>query len=258
MNWTVISAVNNQEVLNTCLLASPEVKDAEDIILQSGYSSAAAAYNQAMDRAKTDVLILAHQDVYLPAGWVEKLRQTLDHLAKADPNWAVLGVWGVNAAGEGVGNVYCTSAMETHGEGYEGVKEARTLDELLLVVRKSSGVRFDERLAGFHLYGTDICLEAERRGMKCYAISAFCIHNTNGYQMLPWDFWKSYLFMRRKWMQVLPVSAPCAKITFWCWPMIRINIRRSINTYLRKQKKGERLPDPGRLYRDNFSTGRVA
>jgi hypothetical protein len=127
----------------------------------------------------------------------------------------------------------------------------RSLDEAVLIVRKSSGVRFDESLPGFHMYGTDICQEANRRGMKAYAISSFCIHNTNGYNMLPWDFWKCYLIMRRKWRRQLPITTPCAKITFWCRPMIVWNVKQALNILLKRHKPGRRLPDPKRFYQEN-------
>ena len=43
-----------------------------------------------------------------------------------------------------------------------------TLDELLLVVRRDSPLRFDPEL-GFHLYGADLCLQAAERGLAVVA-----------------------------------------------------------------------------------------
>jgi Glycosyltransferase like family len=250
MNWTLISAVNNEAVLKSCLLNSSEAQAASEVILQTGFSSAALAYNDAIRKAKTDVLVFAHQDVYLPEGWAARVEQALTALEQVDPNWAVLGIWGIDASGRGTGDVYCTFSRRHLGGMFEGVREVRCFDEVLLIIRKSSGVRFDEELKGFHFYGTDIALEAARQGKKCYALSAFCIHNTNGYKMLPLEFWKNYFFMRRKWKRVLPIQAPCAKVTFWCWPMIKWNIVRCLHVALNKYHPGKRVPDPGLLYRD--------
>ena len=91
-----------------------------------------------------------------------------------------------------------------------------SLDEVVLIFRKSSGLMFDEYLPGYHLYGADICAEARRQGRKSYAISAFCIHNTNIGGILPLEFWKCYLFMRRKWMNSLPIHTPCTRISLSC------------------------------------------
>ncbi len=251
MNWTVISATNNDEVLKSCLLNSPDIQRASEVILQRGYSSAAAAYNSGLDKAKTDLVIFVHQDVYLPAGWIDSLQTALDRLSKTDPNWGVLGVWGVNkTCEEGTGFLYCTGLRRLIGDGFDGVHQVRSLDEVLLIVRKSSNLRFDEQLTGFHMYGTDICLEAGRRGMKSYAIPAFCIHNTNGYGMLPFSFWHGYFFMRRKWRSELPVATSCINITFWNWSMIIWNLDRAANIALGRHRAGVRVQDPSVLYRE--------
>ena len=256
MKWTLIAAVNNEAILKSCLLNTPEAQSASEILLQTGYTSAAAAYNDAIRKANTDILVFAHQDVYLPEGWGAALEKALEVLSKQDPDWGVLGVWGLDAAGKGAGDVYCTFAMKRLGGPFEGVSEVRTLDEVMLIVRKSSGLKFDEQMKGYHLYGTDICLQAQQRGMKCYAVSAFCVHNTNGYNLLPLEFWKYYFFIRRKWRAALPIFAPCAKITFGCWPMIKWNIRRRLNIMLKRHKPGKRVADPGQLYRERLSAGR--
>lgn len=249
MNWTLISATNNRQILNTCLLGSPEATKANECLLQEGYSSAACAYNAAIDKARNDVLVFAHQDVYLPPGWAARLQETLEWFDQNDPQWAVAGVWGVTRTGARHGFVYCTGLGRHLGGDFAPPVEVRTVDELLLVVRKSSGIRFDEQIPSYHMYGTDICLEAQHRGLKCYAISTFCIHNTNGYGMLPLEFWKCYLLMRRKWKKVLPIITPCAEITASCWSEFRSNLAQVKNILLGKHHPGKRVADPAQLYK---------
>jgi GT2 family glycosyltransferase len=247
MDWTVISTTNNEELLKSCLLSSPDIGDASEVILQKGYSSAASAYNAGLQMAKTDLVVFAHQDVYLPKGWIDALRSALDLLSKVDPNWGVLGVWGVDESGDsGTGFLYC-AANGKLGSAFAGLREVRSLDEVLLITRKSANLRFDERLSGYHMYGTDFCLEARRKGMKSYAIPAFCIHNTRGYRMLPWQFWSAYLFMRRKWRSELPIATSCIKVTFWCWPIVQWNVNRAANIALGRHRPGNRVEDPSRL-----------
>ena len=248
MDWTVISAINNESLLKSCLLNSPAVREASEVILQRGYTSAAAAYNNAIDKAQSDLLVLVHQDLYLPHGWLTSLRRALDHLSNVDPNWGVLGVYGVKTSGrERAGFVYCAESGRL-GHAFDGVQEVRSLDEIVLIIRKSSRLRFDEQLPGFHMYGADICLEAQRRGMKSYAISAFCIHNTSGYRMLPLQFWRCYLFMRKKWRAELPIATSCTEITFGCWPIIWWNVHRAANIALGRYRATTRLADPARFY----------
>ena len=52
-----------------------------------------------------------------------------------------------------------------------------TLDELLLVVRRDTPLRFDPALE-FHLYGADICLQARELGLAVVALAAPCHHNS--------------------------------------------------------------------------------
>jgi hypothetical protein len=257
MQWSIICAVNNQSVLRSCLLKSPDIQSATEVILQTGYSSAAAAYNSAIQKADTDLLVFVHQDVYLPPGWADYVQRALEWLSTRDPNWGVLGVWGVTESNDRAGHLYWTGAQGAPWKPFDGVKEVTSLDEVVLILRKSSGLRFDERLPGFHLYGSDICLEACRRGMKCYAVPAFCIHNTNEHNFLPFEFWKCCLFIRRKWRLALPITTPCMTITFWCWPMIRWILVRAVNLALGRDKPAHRVADPSDLYREFISRGIV-
>jgi hypothetical protein len=257
MNWTVICAANNDQVLKSCLLNSPDIRGASEVILQRGYNSAAAAYNSGLEKAKTDLVVFIHQDVYLPKGWIDSLQASLDRLSISDPKWGVLGVWGGIDAPGLPGYMYWTGVGGTAGEPFEGVREVMSLDEVVLILRKSSGLWFDERLPGFHMYGTDICLEARRRGRKCYVFSGFCLHNTNVYDLLPLEFWRNCLFVRRKWKSELPINTPCIDITWSCWPMIRWNLVRGVNIILRRHRPGKRVADPVALYEDLVNRGLV-
>lgn len=247
--WSVIAAVNNEQILKSCLLSSPDISSATEVLVQTGHPSAALAYNTGLDKATGDILVFAHQDVFLPPGWLKQLQQSLDWLARQDPDWAVAGVWGVKPDGSRAGCVYCTGLGCTLGRAGEPPVPVRTLDELLLIVRKSSGVRFDDRLPGYHFYATDICLAAERKGLKCYALSVFCVHNTNGYGMLPWQFWQTYWWMRNKWRNQLPVTTPCIEITPFGWPMLKWNVVQALNILLGRHQPGKRVADPVQLHR---------
>jgi hypothetical protein len=206
---------NNASIFDRNFSASPCLEEvrSDRIIVQEGYSSASAAYNDAMEEAKTDLIVFAHQDVYFPKGWLEHLGRALEHLDKVDPEWGVLGGWGVNSQGLQAGFLYSVG-LGTLGAPFARPVAIETLDEYLLIVRKSSGLRFDPTLTGFHFYGTDICMSARKRGKRCYAISAFAVHNTS-YAPLPNDFYKGYWAVRKKWSEFLPIQTPCIRITRW-------------------------------------------
>lgn len=258
MRLTIISAVNSEEILKTCLLASPELNSgAVDIIIQKGYKSASDAYNSGIERAKTDILVFAHQDVYLPQGWLAAVETAIAGVSRQDPKWGVLGVWGVTKGGGRAGYLNWTGVDGVAGARFDGGVEVETLDECLLIIRKSSMLVFDKFLNGFHMYGTDICLAAQQMGMQNYAISTFCIHNTNEYRLLPFEFWKAYFYIRRKWKWQLPVRTTCVEITPYCLPMIKWLLSRSVILALHRPKLCKRLPDPSLLYQSLVQNGIV-
>jgi hypothetical protein len=137
------------------------------------------------------------------------------------------------------------------------VKEVVSLDEVILIFRKSSGLVFDENLPGWHLYGADICMAARHAGKKCYAISAFCIHNTNTHSnnLLPWQFWKCYWFIRRRWQASLPIDTPCTRVTFWCWPVLHWHLVYLRNLVTQRPEKKKRADNPAELYRQLQARG---
>jgi hypothetical protein len=81
---------------------------------------------------------------------------------------------------------------------------------LLLVVRKETSLRFDPAL-GFHLYGADICLQAQACGLAVVALDAACHHNTQT-AALPRSFFRSAGLFAEKWALHLPVVTPCVVI----------------------------------------------
>ena len=95
-------------------------------------------------------------------------------------------------------------------DGPELPARVATLDELLLVVRRDSPLRFDTAL-GFHLYGADICLQAAKHALAVVAIGALCHHNSRSIG-LPEAFYRSAEVFARKWSPRLPVATPCVII----------------------------------------------
>ena len=247
MNWSLITASNDAAVLKTCLASSPCVGHAHDFQVMRGFGCAGAAYNAGMRKAGAEVIVFAHQDVYLPCGWEEGLSKAVERLSDNDPDWGVLGVFGIARGLEPRGHIYCTGLQKVLGAPFDEPIECHSLDEVLLVIRRSSGLSFDAQLPGFHLYGTDICLEAQRRGLRSYIVSAFCLHNTEGMKFLPWAFWRGYFYLRHKWRDKLPIKTPCTSITASAWPVASSILRNAYAHYIKRERAGRRLPNPAAL-----------
>ena len=203
---TIAAAVNDRGVLATCLQRSPDLA-AEGITVRiyEGSASAACAYNAALDAAETDIVVLVHQDVYLPAGFTASLREGVATLSRIDPDWAVAGVIGLDEAGQIVGETWSSGLRRVVGRKVETPTPVVSLDEVLLVVRRSAGVRFDEAMPGFHLYAADVVLSAREAGHRSYVLDLSIIHHSRPVVRLDRGYRRAYRFMQRKWSRSLPL-----------------------------------------------------
>jgi hypothetical protein len=238
---TFLVAVNDREVFENNFLASPCLRGthAHELVIQEQSVSAPNAYNDGLGRSSNDLLVFCHQDVYLPEGWLEDLRRALDYLAVHDPDWGVLGCSGMTVDGRHWRHLF-SSGLGVSGHPLEQPMAVQTLDEIVLILRKSSGLRFDEKLPHFHLYGTDICLQAWRRGMKSYAIEAFCIHNTDQTLVLPREFYECCKHIQRTWSDCLPIQTTCVRITRFSLAIYGRRLRESYLRYIRRKEFGGR------------------
>ncbi len=252
--FAVVVAVNNEKVLKDSLMRSPDIQSVREVLAQRNCSSAGQAYNSGMKASASDMIVFAHQDVYFPQGWFGSVARTITAISAKDPDWGVLGVYGISLSGAEAGHLYSTGLRRVLGCPFEEPLEVSSLDEVVLIVRRSSGLQFDEKLPGFHLYGADICLEARRKGLKCYAISAFCVHNSNGLDRLPPSYSRAYFYMRDKWRNQLPIRTPCMVITRWGLPLFRHNLESRL---ARNQKSGARCTDPATLCQQLLNENRV-
>jgi hypothetical protein len=243
---TFVVSVNNAALFKDNFLASPCLGQLEghEVLVQEGFSSAAKAYNAAIDRAANDLIVFCHQDILLPEAWPCQLQTALDQLERTDPRWGVLGSYGKSQDGRGWGHVY-SSGRGVIGEALPRPVAVQTLDEIVLILRKSSGLLFDASLPHFHFYGTDICLRSAERGMRSYAISAFCIHNTHQTLVLPKEFYEGCRHIRQVWKYYLPIQTTCIRITKWNVPEYSRRLREWHLRYIRRQEYGgTRVQDP--------------
>ena len=241
----VVNKSGNPAIFEKNFAASPclDGLPTDRIIIQEGFPSASMSYNDAIDKAKTDLIVLAHQDVYFPTGWLEDLHRSLKILEKTDLDWGILGCSGVNNRGLFAAYLYSVG-LGTLGAPFDQPVAIDTLDEFILILRKSSNLRFDPNLPHFHFYGTDICMSARKAKKNCYAISAYSIHNTSFGPLAP-DFFRCYWPVRKKWKQYLPIQTPCIRIPRWNEDLI---IRRFKDTCFKLLGKDmslhPRLDDP--------------
>jgi hypothetical protein len=217
-----VAGVSDNEILRNNLMASPCVSgpiSPHQAILVRGGPNVGAKLNIGLERAKCEWMVCLHQDVWLPPGWDLALAQQIEEAELRYGPIGVAGVYGVGhvtapgdptrpLAAERIGWVIDRGRMLR--DGPELPARVATLDELLLVVRRDSGLRFDPAL-GNHLYGADICLQSRERGLAVVAIGALCHHNSR-HIGLGEGFHESAAVFARKWRHRLPIATPCVII----------------------------------------------
>jgi hypothetical protein len=74
-------------------------------------------------------------------------------------------------------------------------------------------LRVDSEL-GWHLYGTDLSLQADERGLRVVVLDAPCHHNSLTGRV-PWKYRESERVLARKWEKMLPVNTNLSSIGSW-------------------------------------------
>jgi SAM-dependent methyltransferase len=210
---SVICCVQDRETLAANLLASPDLRpgSTHQVILLQDCPDAATGLATGLARAKHELVIWAHQDVYMPRGFIARLSR---RLRQAERRWGRIGVAGVYGAmqtAQGprrVGRVVDRDRLLDEAVDLPALVSA--LDELLLDLPRDTPLRAEPRL-GFHLYGTDLCLQARARRLPAVVLDAICLHNSRHVD-LPREFWTSADALAAKWPDALPVATPCVMI----------------------------------------------
>lgn len=197
-DFSIITCVSRPEVYDRCLLRSINATrgrhDVEIIPIHNEGNpySASNALNIGIDVARSDNLILVHQDVRLLPGWFDRLRQVTNDMPR---DWAVLGSAGIDLqygrgeigqwggaakrASVAVGQVWDADERLNKEPYWNGSKETTKVhcaDECLLVLNKRTGLRFDALFTGFHFYGVDLCLQGRAAGYGIYCGNLPIIH----------------------------------------------------------------------------------
>jgi hypothetical protein len=258
LDWCCVAAVNDERVLELNLAASPALRAApERLRIERGHSTAGAAYNSGLDATTAPIVVFAHQDVYFPKGWERALAHGLDRLAATDPDWAVAGLVGMlEEEYTTTGHAWCSGLGCEVGAPFQTPRRVVSLDEIVLVLRRDSGLRFDPDLPSFHLYGTDIVQSARAAHRGAWLIDAPAIHNTVPVTTLGGGFTEAYRYMQCKWWDILPIRTPITEITrtgLYHWKR-RLQIwrrgwARSAQILRARSDRLAGRPDPGALAR---------
>lgn len=200
--------------------------------------NAAQGLNHGIEQACAEWVICMHQDVLIPDGWWNRVQVELAKY-KAPGKVAVIGLVGATRRGELVGHI-----LDPHGHGRWGrlPTEVVSIDEHVIVVRKDSPVRFDPANPGFHVYGTDIAMQARQHGCQTIVIDAPVVHLSGG-EIDPM-FASASQWLLSKWGPTVHGVLPSPAMTHHSRSLTPLSLLRrlevSLNWRLSRRRSGQR------------------
>ena len=161
--------------------------------------------NKFLREANGKYIIICHQDVVLTDDNYQDLSRRLEQLGEKDGKWGICG----NAGAAGPNHVVYHLTYPNEGLKSKGKfpLKVSSLDENFLILKSSAYLSVSTDLRGFHLYGTELCLQAELHGYSAYVIEFNLTHKSKGNPRM--DFYeirkaliKKYnYFFRNRWIQ---------------------------------------------------------
>ena len=148
------------------------------------------AINAGIAQALHDLIVVVHEDVLLPPHWDQHLMRCLDALKTDGHDWGLLGAVGwpdpslATVPDPPIGH-WSDPRGYVNTLGGRPYQEVHRLDEQLMVLRRSRGVRCDPELPSIHNIGRDLPLSLAQRGLKTFIINAPTIHKFSDHHGVP-------------------------------------------------------------------------
>lgn len=191
-------------------------------------------------------VIFCHQDLlFTPQSSATVLTRLLKELDEQKPKWAVAGPAGASGRGDLV--MYLNDPTGSY-RSRELPHRVNSLDECFLILRRSNYVQPTAGLRGFHLYGTDLCLNAIAQEKECYVIP-FPITHLSGGDRSSVAFAKAEEAISQAWRPQFVwavIQTTCTQIRISAFPFIErwlhnrvVNglLRRSVPILFRKKSR---------------------
>jgi len=215
--FSVIVPVNRPWQYELNIARSPGLREiGADVVGIQGAGSAAAAYAAGAPQARHPWRILAHQDVYFPTGSGYAIARQLGALSQLGMTDAPVGFAGMQAGAVGMdparpaGRVIDRTQLFSH----PGSNQAVSIDELAVALHQDSAIRIDPAL-GWHLWATDLCLQARVRAGRPVAriLDVPLFHNSVSGYVVPPEFQTSARALVAKYPQWHAIPTLCAVLT---------------------------------------------
>lgn len=212
--FTVIVPVNRPEQFALNAARSPGLREVgAQIVPIEGANSAAHAWQLGCERAAHEWRLMIHQDVYCPAGTGHALSRWFGALQAAGITLLPVGFAGLAATDDGgtrhAGHVVDRVSLFSHGPAGGAV----SIDEFAVAMHRNAVVAPDPAL-GWHLWGTDLCLQAQALAGRPVAqiIDVPLFHNSTNDYTLPQAFHDSASRLLDKHPSATAIPTLCGEL----------------------------------------------
>ncbi len=213
--FTVVVPTTREQQLRLNIEASPGLREVDaQVIAYRGAADPAEALAAGAAHAESEWLLFCHQDVYFPSGFGQRLNELLAAVPADERRRTLIGFAGmaVNATRDGVAPAgFVIDRLSRFDQ--RASSEALSIDELAIVVARDSVHRIDPRL-GWHLWATDLCLEAiTQHQVFARIVRLPLFHNSLNDHVLPASFHASAAVLADKHAAAFgPIPTLCGTI----------------------------------------------
>ena len=138
------------------------------------------AINQFLIKSKAKYTLVVHEDIVFNNSRADLIKE-LKKIKQCDLRGKVFGVAGIGLhAFHGSGHFISHKGEEMWGFKNNGL--VKSLDESFLLIENFCALSLSDDLSGFHFYGSDICINAEKLGYRAYVIDFPVTHLSPGNQ----------------------------------------------------------------------------
>ena len=174
-----------------------------DNTLENRYDSY-RGLNMFLGVAQGDYIVLCHQDIELLDDGRAKLEEVIAGVDAIDSRWGLLGNAGGLSSGTVVRRITDSTGADD-GRDLEYPIRVVTVDENFMVARRLANLAVSGDMNGFHMYGADLALVAERLGFRTYVVDFHLVHHGKG------SLDESFFRLRRELQDKL------ARLSRWRW-----------------------------------------
>lgn len=212
--FSVVVPTTRETQLRLNVEHSPGLREVDArIVSYRRARSPAEALEASLQHIDTAWVLLCHQDVYFPAGFGQRLNELLAGIAPEDAPHTLIGFAGMGVNAQQQGYEPAGFVIDRrHRFDHPASEAAVSIDELAIVVARDTVHHIDPAL-GWHLWATDLCIEAictHQVFPRIVRLPLF--HNSSNDHQLPAAFHASAARLAAKHPGFGPIATLCGTI----------------------------------------------